>query len=36
MKTEIIRDKNGRIVEIRQTGDVDEYIVYDEEFCDED
>ena len=36
MKTEIIRDKNGKIVEIRQTGEIDEYIAYDEEFCDED
>ena len=36
MKTEIIRDKDGKIIEIRQTGEIDEYIAFDEEFCDGD
>ena len=31
MKTEIIRDKKGRIIEVRQTGEIEEYIAYDEE-----
>ena len=31
MKTEIIIDKKGKIVEIRQTGEIEEYIAYGEE-----
>lgn len=30
MKTEIIMDKKGKIIEIRQSGEIDEYIAYDE------
>jgi hypothetical protein len=31
MKTTIIRDEKGRILEVIEEGDIDEYIAYDEE-----
>jgi hypothetical protein len=31
IKTTIIRDKKGKILEVIEEGDIDEYIAFDEE-----